>query len=167
MSDVADRAGISIGSLYQYFPDKGAIIRTLVERFNEEGRACVIAELAEIHSVEQLRTGLAQLLDEYYEMYLNTPVIIDIFSGARADRALKDIEIEDARKHAAFLLDTLKRIWPQVDETRLATSSLLFFVLGTEAVRLAVSSPREEGNAIVTEYKRLVDAQYSLDPSAS
>jgi AcrR family transcriptional regulator len=36
MSEVAELAGISIGSLYQYFPDKSAIIRTLAERYNAE-----------------------------------------------------------------------------------------------------------------------------------
>jgi AcrR family transcriptional regulator len=45
MSEVAEKSGISIGSLYQYFPDKGAILRTLAERYNAQGRECIEAEL--------------------------------------------------------------------------------------------------------------------------
>ena len=167
MSDVAERAGISIGSLYQYFPDKGSIIRILAERFNEEGRACIRSELAEVQTAEELRFGLAKLLDEYYEMYLNAPVIIDIYSGARADRALKDLEIDDSRQNAAILQATLKRIWPNRDETAMATSALLFMELGTAAVRLAVSVSRAEGDALIAGYKRMVEALYALEPSGS
>ncbi len=39
MSQLARLAQISIGSLYQDFPDKGAIIRTLAGRYNAVGRA--------------------------------------------------------------------------------------------------------------------------------
>ena len=33
MSEIAERSEISIGSLYQYFPDKSSVIRTLAERY--------------------------------------------------------------------------------------------------------------------------------------
>ncbi len=61
MSEVAEKAGVSIGSLYQYFPDKAAIIRTLAERYNTEDRACIEAELADVHSAAGLRAALGRL----------------------------------------------------------------------------------------------------------
>ena len=41
MSEIVEKAELSFGALYQYFPDKSSIIRTLAERFNEQGKACV------------------------------------------------------------------------------------------------------------------------------
>ena len=41
MSEIAERSEISIGSLYQYFPDKSSVIRTLAERYNAESRRCI------------------------------------------------------------------------------------------------------------------------------
>lgn len=40
---VAERAGVSIGTLYRYFPDKGAILLTLAERETEIHRRAAIA----------------------------------------------------------------------------------------------------------------------------
>ena len=36
MSDIVERTGVAFGSLYQYFPDKTAIIGTLAERYNAD-----------------------------------------------------------------------------------------------------------------------------------
>lgn len=165
MSEVADIAGIPIGSLYQYFPDKGSIIRTLAERFNEIGRECVAEGFDAVHSVADLRESLGCLMDAYYQMYLDDPVIVDIYSGTRTDHSLKDLEIDDTRQNAALMLNALKRIWPERDESTLRTSSLLFMELGTAAVRLALSVSGTEGDALITEFKRFVDAQYALEDS--
>jgi AcrR family transcriptional regulator len=45
---VATAAGVSIGSLYQYFPNKEAIVAALIEHHLEQMNAAVLAELARV-----------------------------------------------------------------------------------------------------------------------
>jgi AcrR family transcriptional regulator len=45
---VAEAAGVSIGSLYQYFPNKEALVTALLERHMEEMNASVLAELTRV-----------------------------------------------------------------------------------------------------------------------
>lgn len=45
---VADAAGVSIGSLYQYFPNKEALVAALIERHIEEMNAAIVAELQRV-----------------------------------------------------------------------------------------------------------------------
>src|SRR5690349_2862544 len=63
MSEVAERAGVPIGSLYQFFPDKGALIRTLAERCNQLGRDCIEKELAPVGTLDELSAAFARLVD--------------------------------------------------------------------------------------------------------
>jgi AcrR family transcriptional regulator len=45
---VATSAGVSIGSLYQYFPNKEALVSALLERHMEDMNAVVLAELTRV-----------------------------------------------------------------------------------------------------------------------
>ena len=47
-NEVAAAAGVSIGSLYQYFPNKAALVAALVEQHVDEMSALVTAELARV-----------------------------------------------------------------------------------------------------------------------
>src|SRR5436309_13198731 len=88
MNEVADLAGISIGSLYQYFPDKSAIIRTLAERYNAASRKCIEEALAGVQDVRGLQAAFSSLVDQYHAMMLAEPVMRDIWSGMQADKQL-------------------------------------------------------------------------------
>src|SRR6185437_15341352 len=48
---VAEAAGVSVGSLYQYFPSKEALVAALVDRHNEEMRAEVLAALERVRTL--------------------------------------------------------------------------------------------------------------------
>ena len=155
MSEVAEKAGISIGSLYQYFPDKSAIIRMLAARYNADGRACIEAALAEVRDMAGLRKAFAGLVDTYYALFLAEPVMRDIWSGTQADKALRDIELADSRANGALLAKTLTRLRPRANPATLAASAFLVMHLGEATMRLAISIKRAEGDAVVAAYKRM------------
>ncbi|SFT44991.1 TetR/AcrR family transcriptional regulator [Mesorhizobium sp. YR577] len=156
MSEVAENAGISIGSLYQYFPDKGAILRTLAERYNAQGRECIEAELADVRDMAGLRVAFGRLIDIYYGLFLAEPVIRDIWFGTQADKGLRDVELESGRLNGALLSAVLKRLRPGAEEGELDRSAFLIMSLGESTMRLAISVEREEGDALVENYKRMV-----------
>lgn len=156
MSEVADLAGISIGSLYQYFPDKSAIIRTLAERYNAESRQCIAQALAQVRSVPELRRAFAGLVDQYYGICLAEPVMRDIWSGMQADKDLMAIELAESRASGALLAAAMRRVHPNADPDKTAASAFLIWQLGEAAMRLAISLDRREGDAIVEAYKRMM-----------
>src|SRR5262245_22704948 len=91
MSDIVERSGIGFGSLYQYFPDKTAIIGTLAERYNGIGRNCVRRDLSALSSMKDLHPTLCRITDGYYQMFIDEPVMRDIWTATQADRALQQL----------------------------------------------------------------------------
>jgi len=155
MAEVAAKAEISIGSLYQYFPDKAAIIRALAERYSAEGRACIEEGLREVRDAAGLRRAFGALVDTYYGLFLAEPVMRDIWSGLQADKGLREIDLEDSRINGRVLADVLARIDPEADRADLFTRAFLVMQLGEATMRLAVSVGRDEGDALVEAYKRM------------
>ena len=156
MSDVAARAGISIGSLYQYFPDKASIIRTLAEHYNAQGRDCIGDALENVSTQADLKRAFTELVDTYYAMFLAEPVMRDIWSGTQADKALCDLDLADARANGDALADAMLRVTPGRDAGVVKSTALLIMHLGEATMRLAIQVEEEEGRALVENYKRIV-----------
>jgi AcrR family transcriptional regulator len=156
MSDVAQRAAVSIGSLYQYFPDKGALIRALAERHNAVGRACVAAELDAVQDEAGLAAAMERILDAYYAMFLAEPVMRDIWCGTQADKELQAMDAEEGRWHGARLAETVLRLRPQRDAVQLGHATFLMMALVCATVRLAIAVERQEGDALIAAFKPMM-----------
>ncbi|MBX4955064.1 TetR/AcrR family transcriptional regulator [Rhizobium lentis] len=159
MSEIVEEAGLSFGALYQYFPDKTSIIRTLAERFNEEGRRCVEAELAKVAYPAGLKAALANIVDEYYAFFRREPVMRDIWHATHTDKLLQQVDAEDMEFHAQAFLAVLVRLWPNRDRVELLAIARLTMQLLAAAVRYAVSLDAEEGARAIALFKtmQLVD----------
>ena len=155
MGEVAERAGVSIGSLYQFFPDKRAIIWALAERYTAESQACISAALADVTDAEGLGRAFSELVDIYYGLFLAEPVMRDIWSGMQADKELMAIELAESRASGALLDAVMRRVHPGTDSEKTAASAFLVWQLGEATMRLAISLPRKEGDAVVEAYKRM------------
>lgn len=156
MAEVAEAAGISIGSLYQYFPDKAAIIRTLAERYNLQEQACIQAALDTVRDAAGLRRALAGLVDDYYALFLAEPVMRDIWSGTQADPSLRDIDLAETRLLGDMLAAVLVRLSPDADPAALRTSAFLTMHVAGATVRLAIALERSEGEAMMAALKRMM-----------
>jgi AcrR family transcriptional regulator len=158
MSEIVEKAGLSFGALYQYFPDKSSIIRTLAERFNEQGRHCVEAELAKVADGASLQEALCSIIDQYYDFFRREPVMRDIWYATQADRLLQQIDAEDMEFHAQALLAVLERLWPDRSKAELLAISRLTMQLLAAAVRYAISIGDDEGRAAIALYKKMLPA---------
>src|SRR6478736_4387824 len=125
MSDIVERTGVPFGSLYQYFPDKTAIIGTLAERYNAIGRDCVRRDLAVVKNIRDLHPALCRISDSYYQMFIDEPVMRDIWQATQADRALQKLDEEDGAYLSGLFLEALRRIAPNTPEPALSAFSQL------------------------------------------
>jgi AcrR family transcriptional regulator len=155
MSEIAERSEISIGSLYQYFPDKSSIIRTLAERYNAQSRRCIEQALTAVEDVNGLQTAYSALLDQYYEIVLASPAMRDIWSGMQADKQLMALELEESRVAGGLLVEAMLRVYPDSDARKVRESAFLIWHLGEATMRLAISCTPQEGRGLVEAFKRL------------
>jgi len=101
---VAERAGVSVGSLYQYFPNKNALIAALVEQ--HAGRIVAAME-------EALSPDTAATLEEGLDALIRTAL-----DTQRIDPELHRIMIEQIPRigRMAEVMDTSRRIARLIEE---------------------------------------------------
>jgi AcrR family transcriptional regulator len=164
MSEVAALADISIGSLYQYFPDKSALIRTLAEQYNAESRRCIAAALEGVNDLKRLLEAYCSLVDQYFAIVTAEPVMRDIWSGMQADKQLMALQLTESRTCGEMLASAMRRVHPKANRRRMDESAFLIWELGEATVRLAICVPPKEGRALVETFKRLTVRELE-DPS--
>ena len=76
---IAAKAGVSVGSLYQYFPNKEALVATLVARHNREMLQLLRDALENVASFD-LATAMRELVRATVDAHLVDPALHRIFA---------------------------------------------------------------------------------------
>jgi hypothetical protein len=103
----------------------------------------------------ELLRAFEALVDQYYELFLTTPVMRDVSSGMKADKELMALELAESKACGALLAAAMQRVHPKADAKRLGASAFLIWQLGEETMRLALAHKRSEAAQLVDAYKRL------------
>lgn len=150
MREVARRAGVQIGSIYQYFPSKAHIIRELAKRNLARVRLLLQDEvqrlLAAHDGAPPVAEAVDRLVDAYFAHYRDQPDALAVWAGAQSDHGLRELDLEDTRSTAEFLVAPLQRILGRDDRALLYPLALLVAEVTGAAARLAlaVESPLRE-----------------------
>lgn len=157
IQDIAARAGVTASSMYQYFPNKAAIIHALaqhyLDRVNEMLRMALVRKPQTIGECAQT---LELLFEQFHLLYCQDPVIRDIWVSTAADKNMQNMDIDDSRRNAALLLEHFRDVFPQQHWPRLERMLFLAMHLSGATIRLALSVDKEEGHELIEIAKQMI-----------
>lgn len=159
MSQIAERAGVPIGSVYQYFPDKPAILRELSLRVITVMRARVNELMTGVQDSHDALARVDQLVDDYYALFVAEPDTWDIWAAMQSDKELQELDLEDSRRNAATIAEALRPFVATDQQQRVDDVSMLLTYLAGSAARLALLSGPQTGQRIMSEFRATVRRQ--------
>jgi AcrR family transcriptional regulator len=156
MREIAAQAGGPISSVYQYFPNKSAIVATLHNRWSNNVYGILEECLKGVDSLETLFIASAAALRLYHQRLLSDPAIVDVLSAVQADKTLSAAYVQAIRKLAHLFCETAR---PWIDPRRFDMFSrqmFLMFELARGVVRLALAVGDPEADGMMTDCKSII-----------
>lgn len=153
---IAERAGVAVGSLYQFFPDKRAVVQALTARNLDRFMTLIGERLAET-TLAHWWDAVDLVFDAYVEMYRDVPGFTQIRFGDVVDLRLLDDRRDNntviADRLAGLLADQFHR---SLDELRLPISVSVEIADGI--LNLAFRRKLFDEDTMIAEAKRVVRA---------
>jgi AcrR family transcriptional regulator len=140
---IAKRAGAAVGSVYQFFPNKHAILTVLVERW-------LAADNKALDEVESRQDQYASVVDEFVDL---TRIMIGMYKDQRALLALVNIirnipelyEMVEAhdKQYARRLARIIDRHRLKADAAeKLALAGYFTIIVDAAAISIATETPK-------------------------
>ncbi|WP_424982055.1 TetR/AcrR family transcriptional regulator [Labedaea rhizosphaerae] len=151
---IAERAEVAVGSLYQFFPDKRAVVRALTERNLERFMAGVLARLEEAELTEWWDAADV-VFDVYVQLFREIRGFSQIRFGDIVDMRLMDDERDNNTVIADRLADLITdRFGVTSDEIRLPLAVAVECADGI--LNLAFRRKLYDVDTVVAEARKIV-----------
>jgi len=162
MREIARRAEVQISSIYQYFPSKSSIIRELatrdLARVRQLLQEAVDGLLAGPGAPPKIADAVDHLVDAYFAHYRDQPEALAVWAGAQSDPSLRELDQEDTRSTADFLVPSLLRLLGRPHWDGVRVLALLISEVTGAAARLAMSLESPLREELVAQHKAMLVA---------
>ena len=152
---LAERAGVAIGSVYQFFPDKRAIVQALTSRN--------LSAYIERLSVRIADGGLTKwwdavdaAIDEYIDMHRNTPGFSTLHFGDVVDRNLLDEERDNNSVIVEQLRGLLVKGFGIEDTSEVGFALAIAVEIADSLIKAAFRRDAGGDEAVLSEAKELI-----------
>lgn len=157
MTEVAQRAGVAVGTLYQFFPTRTGLIAKLFadEMAAIDNRVTIAVETAKSTDAlaDQIETELRLQLD----LVRQRPGLRLIWASAALDPAIEAADLRNTRQNADQLTEHMVDVLPETaDRSAIHATALLICHLWGSVIRLCVQSPAQEEGAILRAYAHMI-----------
>ncbi|WP_017572903.1 TetR/AcrR family transcriptional regulator [Nocardiopsis halotolerans] len=157
---IAERAGVAIGSVYQFFPDKKAITQALGLRFLDQFGSRVTERLADA-SFSHWTLAVDAIIDEYIDMHRNVPGFRSLHFGDIVDPHLLNGGVDNNRVISIRLRGIIVSVTGIPDNDGLDRAIQVAVEAADAVLKLAFRDDPEGDPDLIIEAKFLVSSYLS------
>ena len=158
MTELAIAAKVPIGSVYQYFPEKAAIVKALFDQHASAIQTKTAAMFADVQTLDQALDLVCDIIDWYYDSYHDDPVYLGVWMGTETDQDLLRLNMEHSSRIAGIFHDAVRRLAPDLCDEEMFARTYLFSHLIGAVIRLAAISEETMARRMLDEWKRVIRA---------
>jgi AcrR family transcriptional regulator len=137
-NDIADEAGLSIGSLYQYFPNKDALLAALTKRHittTTSSLAAMIGKLPEDSGFNVILRAVVRFLVEQHDLHL-----LVMHTSPRTHEI--NLELEQAKTQLVEITSVLLAKMNIIEDQRMLISRMVVATIDAAVHDVIIRQPR-------------------------
>lgn len=150
---IAAACEIGPSSLYQYFPNKHAIVTEIARTSEAMSRDYLQRDLAAVGQAGQWRQMIDRFVEETMASYINDPRAAAIYRALRADPALQQVDAELNEGYARAIAEMLKTAGATGGRGQLLVVGRLITAMTDAVINQAIDMDRQGGKALTAELK--------------
>ncbi len=160
MRELAKTAGVPIGTLYQFFDDREAILAYLAAQYLSWQDEEITSRFQNITSVEGWLDAIEGASAVFYQNNLTDPVIAEIWRAASPSEAVRELDAASTERHTMLLFDMVRPFLPvRISDCELQITCRMVCQLTATAVRMALQLPQQQGELYIKQFEGMVRAR--------
>ena len=140
MREIAREVGLPIASVYQYFPNKLAIVRQLWESYTSTLAELMAAELTTVRpdaAEESLERVVSSVVDHMVQHHRENPELLDVWRSVDGAPELRALNRQDTINVAQAITSAILTARPEADQKAIMSRALIACETASSTVKLA------------------------------
>ncbi|MEM1231708.1 MAG: TetR/AcrR family transcriptional regulator [Pseudomonadota bacterium] len=163
MREIAEGSGVAISSVYQYFPDKNALLWTILAVHFDQIEADWQEKVAAAGSLDALNEAARWLFEQFVEVCESDPTFLRLWISAQANTVLGEVDAAHNDRIADSYAARMAELEPGTDVSMVRRRTYLMASLGSTALRVAYGAGTEK-TAVLADFRELM-RRWSLPAS--
>ena len=146
MREIAREVNLPIASVYQYFPNKLAVVRQLWEGYTSELSVLLGAELEAVAKdpcVATFHRAVGNVIDHMVAHHRDNPAFLGIWRSVDGSPELRALNRQDTLRVADAIGAAVLKVRPDADPNAVVTRALIACETASATVKLAQELPTE------------------------
>lgn len=157
MRQIAAAAGVPIGSVYQYYRDKNAVLLAIMEQYFEQINPAVAAILTPVRDMDELIVASDRALKRFIRFFDDDPALRNLWVCFQAVPELATLDARETYRQAQLMTDIIKRCLPDLRRSDIRPFALFYSNALSGLVRFALLIGDADSKAVIREGRAVLE----------